>query len=332
MILSKCNLLVRLLKFKFQLLCVVALVCELGCTSDYQKVAVLPVAKVNNHTLDVKEFSVLFARSLKELDAIAAKDPNNIKRFKEKILNDFIESSLMIDWANANNIHVNTSDLEKSVKTIRSSYPDDLSFRRFLAESNLSFSEWKDSLQNRLLFQLVFQKLNKDIIAPTDDEIKIYYKENSKHFKRKRRIFLSQIVVPEEPTAEEILKNLKGKDFSEMAKKYSVFPEAKNGGEIGWIEKGNLDFFDGLFEHPIGLVNKIIKSPFGFHLIKILKKEGEGERPLEEVHDEIIRSLLARKEQALYIKWLDVQLRNSKVYKNNELLNSINPITKGVNE
>ena len=83
---------------------------------------------------------------------------------------------------------------------------------------------------------------------------------------------------------------------------------------------------------PIGLANKIIKSPFGYHLIKIIKKEPEGERTLDEVRGEVLRSLTAKKEQALFIKWLDVQLRSSKVYKNYDLINSINPTTKGANE
>ncbi|WP_413289500.1 peptidyl-prolyl cis-trans isomerase [Bdellovibrio sp. HCB337] len=293
-----------------------------ACTSNYQKVSTKPVVKVNDHVLSTKEFSNQLARKLKDLDALTAKDPNTVQRTKEEILRAFIVKSLTLDWARANSLVVTESDLDKEVDKYRANYPDDLSFRRLLAQENLSFSEWREELRYTLIERAVFKKLNERIKPLTEAEIKQYYEEHKEQFKKKERIYLRQIVTDELGKADLLKSQVKQKDFAELAKKYSIAPEAKNGGLVGWIEIGSVDFFDPLFKSGVGSVTQI-KSPFGFHVVKIEKKAPAATLPLEEVRNQIIRALTAQREQGEFVKWLDAQLRSSKVLKDNELINSI---------
>ncbi len=301
-----------------------------GCPSTFQRLSKKPVEKVNDHVLTVKEFSNQLARKLRNFDALAAKDPNNLQRIKEEILQNFLITSLTLDWAKTNEIVISENDLDKEVNKLRMNYPDDLSFRRSLAKENLSFADWREDLRNVLIQREVFRKLNEKIKAPTEEEIRRYYEAEKEHYKRKERIYIQQIVVDNEAKADAIMVDLKTKDFAETAKKYSITPEAKNGGNVGWIEKGTVDYFDPLFSNSSGI--KTIKSPFGIHLVRIQKKAPASTADLPEVRQQIIYALRAQREQAEYIAWLDAQIRSSRVLRDYELMNTISVDTRGLND
>lgn len=301
-----------------------------GCPSKYQKLSKQPVEKVNEHVLTAKEFANQLARKLKNFDALAAKDPANVQRIKEDILRDFLVKSLTLDWARAQSIVVPENTLDKEVDKLRANYPDDLSFRRALAQENLSFAEWREELRFSLIEREVFKKINEKAKPISEDEVKRYYDDHKDMFKRKERIYIRQIVVDEEAKADAIKTDLKTKDFAELAKKFSITPEAKQGGVVGWIEKGTVDYFDKLFVNSVG--TQMIKSPFGIHLIRVEKKAPASTLSLEEVRPQITRALKAQREQAEYVAWLDAQLRSSKVLKDYELMNSISVDTRGNND
>jgi peptidyl-prolyl cis-trans isomerase C len=302
-----------------------------ACTSNFQKISAKPVVKVNDHVLTTKEFSGQLARKLKDLDALTAKDPATVIRTKEALVRNFIVRGLTLDWARANNISINENDLDKEVDKYRANYPDDLSFRRLLAQESLSFSEWREELRYTMTERSVFKKMNEKLKAPTDAEIKQYYEEHKDQFKKKERIYLRQILTDDQAKADTLRAQVKTKDFATLAKKYSAGPEAKEGGLVGWIELGSVDFFDPLFKSGVGSVTQI-KSPFGFHIVRVEKKSPPSTQALEEVRNQVVRALTAQREQAEFVKWLDAQLRSSKVLKDNDLINLITVQTRTDNE
>lgn len=303
-----------------------------ACSFSLQKISSKPVVQVNQHALTTKEFSLLLSRRLKSLDAISVKDPNNIRLAKDEVINNFIVQSLIQDWASSKSIVISEKALDSEVDKIRSNYPDDLSFRKSLATEGISFSEWRESLRQTLLERQVFSALNAGATQPTTEEINTYYNENKELFKRKESLLIRQIVLADEARAEIVKNELKKTKFEELAKKYSIAPEAKNGGLIGWIEKGVLEYVDPLFTSPIGIYPKVIKSQYGFHIIMIEKKAPASYASVDENKNIIKNQLMAKKEQALFKAWLDKQIRSSNILKDIELINSIKIETKGPNE
>lgn len=306
-------------------ICLVLVGCDLGGS----RMASKPVVQVNSHSLTTKEFADRLARSLKNFDALAAKDPNNVKRAKEDIIRVFILQTLTEDYARENKITVDDSELETEINVFRSSYPDDLSFRRVLAEESLSMSEWKEQLRKTLLSRKVFKKINEKIQPPSEEEIRKYYEDNKTLYKRKERIYLRQVILDELSKAQSVREELKRKDFGELAKKYSVAPEAKQGGLVGWVEKGSVDIFDKAFTLPIGGMSQVLESSYGFHIFKVERKAGPGFAALDEVRGQIIQVLMGKKEQAEFAAWLDKQIRSSRVLRDNELIGSISVETRG---
>jgi peptidyl-prolyl cis-trans isomerase C len=300
-----------------------------GCYSKYPKLVNKTIVQVNEHQLSTKDFGNQLARRLKDLDAFAAKDPQNVRQAKEQIINDFIVKSLILDWSRAQNIVVSESAVDATVDKYRANYPDDLSFRRLLAQENLSFSEWREKLRFSLIEQAAFKKINEKSASPTEPEIKKYYEDKKEMFRKKDRIYIRQIFTDDLAKAELIKTSLKNKDFASLAQQYSSAPEAKAGGLIGWVEKGSVDFFDPVFNLSIGSVSSIIHSSFGYHIVKVEKKTPASIKTLDEARPQIIRALMAQKEQGEFMAWLDRQIRSSKVLKDYDLINAINVDTRG---
>lgn len=144
-----------------------------------------------------------------------------------------------------------------------------------------------------------------------DKEIEKYYQRNRSEFQQKpgfrSRHILIQIPQDGNQTgmdraqaqAEKIAGELKANpsDFAALAKRYSKDPgSAKKGGEIGWTEPGQLvSAYQGALESlKVGEISSPVLSEFGYHVIQLLDTKEAGERPFEEVKDEI-RTKIAQK-------------------------------------
>lgn len=301
-----------------------------GCFWKSAPVAEQPVIQVEDRTLNLKEFSDRLSRQLKSFDALAAKDPAQIDRARKVVIQEYLSEALFSRYAAAHNIEVTDAEWDQEVNEIRSGYPDDISFRKALAEENLSLSEWRDKIRFLLLQRKVFAQFHKNIHAPTDEEMKKYYDENKEKFRHPERILLRQIVVDDLGKAQDIHAELKNKKkFETLATKFSIAPEGKNGGLVGWIERGSLDVFDKAFSlSPGGATSPVLESSYGFHIFKVEKKQPAGYRPLDDLKPLIRKILIGQQEQKEYTQWMDEQLRSSRVSINRDLINALKVETR----
>lgn len=133
-----------------------------------------------------------------------------------------------------------------------------------------------------------FQKTD---IPVGDDEIGAYYQEHKQEFKVEPSANLSYVQFDKEPSpedAEEVKQKLleakqeitEGEDFAEVAMDYSEdFASAKNGGDLGWFKKGAMvpEFENAAFSLDPGEMSDPVRTQFGWHLIKVEEKRGEGD-------------------------------------------------------
>jgi peptidyl-prolyl cis-trans isomerase C len=147
--------------------------------------------------LTLKDFSNRLGRRLKDLDSLSAKSSENLGFIKEEIIKNFITRSLVLDYADSKGLSVSNQELDSEAARLRASYPDDVTFRRTLAEENISFSEWQEQLKARLIEKKVFDLISEKIKAPSTEELRLYYQQNLESFKTKERVYLRQIVVEE---------------------------------------------------------------------------------------------------------------------------------------
>jgi peptidyl-prolyl cis-trans isomerase C len=312
-----------------RLLLVIAFIALAGCTRK-SEVAERPVINVDGRELKAAVFADELAGKLRNLDALTAKDPEVLRRAKEELLRDFIISVLSETWAKKHSVFVRAEDLDREILQVRKSYPDDATFQKMLAEQNVSFKSWRSQLSQTLLYRLIRDQLIEKIAPPSDEEKMAYYKTNKDKFNRPEQVHLRQIVMANESDAKLMEEQLrKGKSLASLAEDHSITPEGKRRkGDLGWIERGILDGFDNAFKMRIGSRSSIFKSPFGYHILEVMGRRPAQTKPYEEAKDEIRRQLLANREQAVYTAWLEGQVRNSRVLRDNELIAQIRVETK----
>jgi len=95
--------------------------------------------------------------------------------------------------------------------------------------------------------------------------------------------------------AEDVLKQAKkGDKFEDLAKKYSEDPGSKDkGGDLSWIRQGQTvpEFEKTAFSLAAGQISDLVKTQYGFHIIKVLEKQNAHTKPFEEVKDSLLPQL-----------------------------------------
>src|SRR5271170_4991851 len=134
----------------------------------------------------------------------------------------------------------------------------------------------------------------------SDDQLKAQYQQNIAQYQVPSRVHVQHILLTtvgktsaevEEihAKAEDILKQVKkGGNFSDLAKKYSEDPGSKDkGGDLGFITKGQTvpEFEQTAFSLQNGQISDLVKTQYGFHIIKVLENEPAHTKPFEEVKD-----------------------------------------------
>ena len=306
----------------------------LSCTRFKENSTTATVLAVNGEKLSAGDFSKLLAKKLKNFDALAAKDPTNIKRTKDMILDEFIVDGLLRQLAQSKGLTISNEELEKEFEKVRKSYPDDLSFKSAIAEKGTSLTDWRDSLRKSLLvnkaFEIVSPPLSSDEITKTAHE---YYAEHKDEFQRPPQIRIKQIVVAKRDDAERILHALKsGSSFEELAKKYSISPDSAHGGDIDFISKGIVPAFDSAFNLHPGQLSVIINSSYGFHILKLVDKRSAMLLNFEQSKGKIVQRITSRKQQEAFNRWLENAVKTAKIERNDTLLNRLSVHTEGTQE
>jgi parvulin-like peptidyl-prolyl isomerase len=113
------------------------------------------------------------------------------------------------------------------------------------------------------------------------------------------------------------------KRFAEIAKKESLSMEAKNGGLMGYFEKGTLpkDMEDVVFALKLNVISPVVESAYGYHIFKVTKIKKERTLFLDRAKNEIKNKLLSDKLRWVYKnflarlkKELDIKVKNRSLF------------------
>jgi peptidyl-prolyl cis-trans isomerase D len=144
----------------------------------------------------------------------------------------------------------------------------------------------------------------------SDDDLKARYQRDIQQYEVPNRVRVEHILfmtvgkpdaeVDEiKKKAEDVLKQVKkGAKFEDLAKKNSEDPGTKDkGGDLGWIVQGQTvpEFEKVAFSLQPGTVSDLVKTQYGFHIIKVLAKETAHTKPFDEVKDSIRAPMMLTK-------------------------------------
>jgi peptidyl-prolyl cis-trans isomerase D len=170
-------------------------------------------------------------------------------------------------------------------------------------------------------------------VQVTHDELQSYYNQHRDQYRMAEQAKVSHILIktplpgPDgkvdekgvaeaQRRAEDLLKQLKaGAKFEDLARKYSEDPgSAKEGGSLGWIGKGRTvpEFEKAAFSLPKGQISDLVKSSYGFHIIRVDDRQDAHMKTLEEVKDQIEPILKQQKAQQIAQKQAEDLLQQAK--------------------
>lgn len=176
--------------------------------------------------------------------------------------------------------------------------------------------------QREIAYVLVSREEIEKEIHPSEEEIKRYYEDNVARFTHEKQVRAQHILLrvkPDAPRAEvekvrarlaKILEEAKkGKDFAELAMKYSEDEAtAKKGGELGFFSSEQMTpaFSKAAFDLKPGEISDIVQTPYGFHIIKAEEITEPRTAPFDEVKSEIEKEIKSQDAKDLAFK----QMRN----------------------
>jgi len=250
------------------------------------------LAKVNDKIITVSDF-------INRLSIIPKEVINyyKTKEGRKKLLDDLIEETMYLD-------EIEKLKIENSKE----------------AKIELELAK------KQTLISLLIKKEVGDKITITDDEINKFYEKNKILFKNPDSIKVRHILVKTLKDAEDILDQLKkGKGFEVLAKEKSVCPSAKSGGDLGWVEKGQMvkEFDDAAFLLDEGKISDIVKTKFGYHIIKVSKKISGKYLQLKEVKTQIEDELKDQKKEKMAGMYKESLKKKKNITINQQLLNNI---------
>jgi len=169
-------------------------------------------------------------------------------------------------------------------------------------------TEYRKGEQRKIRYLLVDRDQLRAKVTVTPQEIESYYNANVQQFQMPEQVRASHILLKTEgkdeatvrKQAEDILKEAKapGADFAALAKKYSEDDGSKvNGGDLDYFSKGRMvpEFEQAAFSMQPGQISDLVKSQFGFHIIKVVDKKAASTRPLDDVRTQIQGTLTAQR-------------------------------------
>lgn len=239
---------------------------------------------------------------------------------QDQVLEAMIEAKLLEQEAKKLGIQVTEKDVDEAIVGVKTKFNlTDEQMTEVLKKQNLTLQAFRDQWRRQLIANKLIGTQVQGQIAVTADEIRKFYEENHGKLEPSSEVKISHILIPvtspeEEEQAQklslEVAKLAKsGKDFRELAKKYSKdTSSSEKGGDLGYFKKGELaeELQKAVEEASVGEIVGPVRSSDGYHVIKLTDKKKSEATPLDKSkEDEIRETLYQQKVENAIKKWLE---------------------------
>src|SRR5215472_2085584 len=245
------------------------------------------VAVVNDEAItqyDLEDAKRVVLQQLKQQRV--AQPPADV--LEKQVLERLITERCMLQYAKENGIKVDDLTVERTVQRIAEDNKmtiDDL--RKALARDGIAYAKYREDIRSEITLQRIREREVDNRITVSDGEVDLYLANMRAQSGGEVEYRLAHIliVVPEQANtdqiearrrrADEALRSIKtGGDFGQVAATFSDAPDALQGGNLGWRQGARLPtvFAEMVRNMKVGDVSPVLRSPAGFHIVKLLDK------------------------------------------------------------
>ncbi len=250
----------------------------------------------------------------------AAEREEKLKKARMEVLENLIVSKLLEEEMRKQKIEVPEKDVDAAVNNVlKESGFSENELRKFLAQEGMSYTAYRQKVREELgKMRLVSREIKSKIVIE-EDQLRRYYQANLEKFTDAMEVRLQQIFFPLSPNASPgevetirgearavLERARKGDDFTDLAKKFSRGPEASEGGLLGWFKHKELmpELEAVAFRLKTGEISDLLRSPAGFHILRMLERKGGEARPFAEVQYRIRDEMTQEESARRFQEWV----------------------------
>jgi len=218
---------------------------------------------------------------------------------ERQILERLILDKAQLQLAKENGIRVEEIQLDRALERIAENNNMTLSaFRQALEKDGVPFAKFRGEVHEQIQMQRLREREVDDRIEVSDSEIDQFLAESRNSTGSRSEYNLAHVLVrlPEQASPEQLdlarkkaekarAEAVSGTDFAKIAASYSDAPDALQGGNMGWRGEDRLPeiFADAVKSLRPGETSLVLRSPGGFHVVKLMERRGTGEgAPVEQ--------------------------------------------------
>jgi peptidyl-prolyl cis-trans isomerase SurA len=287
------------------------------------------VAVVNQEIITLSEVERWMKPYLQAIDAEDRLERREqVNEVCRKILDQLIEEKLIDQEVKRSGIKVSSKEIEAAVEEIKRRHgatQEDL--EKVLAREGLTLEVFKKQIEKRLLRMKLVNWAVKVEPKDREKELKEFYEKNIDQYQTEISYRPAHILfaVPKEAAPKEVQEIRKrcqkvwerikeGANFGEMALLYSEDASSKDRGDLGYFKRGELvpAFEKEALRLQVGEVGQIVRTDFGFHIIKLLDRKGGVPLSFEMVKEKVKSDYQERETERAFKEFLS-KLREKSV-------------------
>ncbi len=275
--------------------------------------------KVNSDIITQSEIEDQLKRILRQ-KKISFDDKARIKEERTNLVKNMINEILIRGEGKKKGIIIEKNEVTKAIEnTKKKNKLSDEVFAMMMKNQGITMEEYRKKIKQQLLSsRVVGQEVNSKIIL-NESDLREEYNKNKNDYRTEREVEVEHILLMVKPDAadyevesarkklEEIQEKIKqGASFEAMAKRYSEDPSKGENGSIGFIKRGTTvpQFEEVALKLPVGSVSDIVRTGFGFHLIKVVAEKERRQLSYEEAKEIVRKRLYKKKFNAFFAKWI----------------------------
>jgi peptidyl-prolyl cis-trans isomerase SurA len=222
---------------------------------------------------------------------------------RRKVLDQLIEEKLVEQEARRLGLKVAAKDVDGAIEDVkRRNGISQEALERALARDGFTFSSYRQQIESKMLrIRLISMAVKMDVKA-SDKDLRDFYRKNEDRYRTTESYRPSHILCPVAPDAspEEVRearrkcqglleRAQKGEDFAELATLFSEDISARSGGDLGTFKQGELipAIEREVLNLRVGEVGGLLRTEFGFHVLKLVERTGGEPPPFEMVQDRV---------------------------------------------
>lgn len=288
------------------------------------KVAEVNGTAINHEELDA-ELDSLRQRMLQQGKTL----PNGqIEGIRRTLLDQLIDRRLLLLESKRKGISIDAHTIQSEMSKLINRFPNKKAFYDSLAASNTKEADLKRKIKEGMEIRKLIDLHIAPNISISESIAKQFYDQNPDLFTQNEQVRASHILIKLTPSADQaqktkakmvieaLQKQLKaGADFATLARENSQGPSNTKGGDLGFFGRGQMvpPFETAAFQLAKGEYSGIVRTRFGYHLIKLTDKKPANVVPFDAIQPKIRKHLAQKLKEEKLRDHMGLLRKNAKI-------------------